>query len=119
MCFHNRQIHEKVELEKRFNAQFHNYDFEYEPHEHYNGINCPQTPVITNNEPETIQLFHWGLIPSWAKDDTIRRNTLNARSETLQEKASFKNVIQNRCLVISDGFYEWQYLDPKGTKKQN
>lgn len=119
MCFHNRQIHERVELEKRFNAEFMDYDLEYEPIEHYNGFNCPETPIITNTEQDKIQLFHWGLIPAWAKDDSRRRNTLNARSETLLDLPSFKNVVQNRCLVISDGFYEWQYLDPKGKKTQN
>lgn len=60
----------------------------------------------------------WGLIPFWAKDNSIRKNTLNARFETLREKASFRSSLNNRCLVLSDGFYEWQWLDEKGKKKQ-
>jgi putative SOS response-associated peptidase YedK len=58
------------------------------------------------------------LIPAWAKDKTIQQYTLNAKIETLNEKPSFKNNIKNRCLVIADGYYEWQWLDPKGKNKQ-
>jgi len=43
---------------------------------------------------------------------------LNARIETIYEKPSFKDVINNRCLVLADGFYEWQWLDEKGKQKQ-
>jgi len=43
---------------------------------------------------------------------------LNARIETLNEKPSFKDVIQNRCLIIADGFYEWQWLTKSGSRKQ-
>lgn len=58
------------------------------------------------------------MIPNWSQDSNIQKYTLNARIETLQQKPSFKNVINNRCLVIADGFYEWQWLDEKGKKKQ-
>ena len=50
----------------------------------------------------------WGLIPSWAKDDDIKKYTLNARKETLKTKPSFKNA--KRCLIFADGFYEWKWL---------
>ena len=59
-----------------------------------------------------------GLIPFWAKDDSIKQYTLNAKIETLNEKPAFKNSVKNRCLVIADGFYEWKWLDEKGRKKQ-
>jgi putative SOS response-associated peptidase YedK len=62
--------------------------------------------------------MHWGLIPHWAKDDHIRKYTLNARIETIEEKVSFKDSVNNRCLIIADGFFEWQWLDAKGHKKQ-
>ena len=65
-----------------------------------------------------IQPFTWGLIPFWSKDNTIQQYTLNAKIETLAEKPSFKHSINKRCLVIADGFYEWQWLDPKGKNKQ-
>ena len=58
-------------------------------------------------------LVRWGFVPSWAKE--IRPQPLiNARSETVYEKASFKNAIRRRrCLIPSDGFYEWQEVGEK------
>lgn len=54
-------------------------------------------------------LFQWGLIPSWAKDPSSGSRMINARSETVSEKPSFRVAFQSRrCLVLADGFYEWQ-----------
>lgn len=116
MCFHAKQSKTDKELEIRFKAIFENPG-EYIP-AIYNGFQHPQTPVITNKEPGKIQLYQWGLVPFWAKDDSIKKNTLNAKIETLHEKPSFRNVVNNRCLVLADGFYEWQWLDEKGKQKQ-
>lgn len=56
--------------------------------------------------------LRWGLIPSWAKDPAIGNRMFNARAETLAEKPSFSEAFRRRrCLVVADGFYEWQ----KGT----
>jgi putative SOS response-associated peptidase YedK len=63
-------------------------------------------------------MFHWGLIPAWAKDNSIRKNTLNAKIETISEKPSYRNSANNSCLILTDGFYEWQWLDDKGKNKQ-
>ncbi|MGZ4977890.1 MAG: SOS response-associated peptidase [Methylobacter sp.] len=53
--------------------------------------------------------LHWGLIPSWAKDSAISNRLVNARAETLTEKASFKNAYRRRrCLIPATGFFEWQ-----------
>jgi putative SOS response-associated peptidase YedK len=53
--------------------------------------------------------MQWGLIPHWAKDDKIANKLINARSETIAEKPSFKNSYKkSRCLIIADGFYEWK-----------
>lgn len=53
--------------------------------------------------------FHWGLIPGWAKDPSIGYKMINARSETVAEKPSFRNALKyRRCLVPVSGFYEWQ-----------
>lgn len=53
--------------------------------------------------------FSWGLIPSWAKDPSIARKMFNARAETIADKPSFRSAFKKRrCLVIADGFYEWQ-----------
>jgi len=75
----------------------------------YNAAPGQPLPVITNLAPEKIQLYHWGLIPFWAKDPTIASRLINARSESLSEKPSFKGSFKNkRCLVLADGFYEWK-----------
>jgi putative SOS response-associated peptidase YedK len=116
MCYHTKQTKSAQELRHRFNAKFDNIE-EYRPSV-YNGFQHPKTPIITNQKTDTIQLYNWGLIPFWAKDDGIKKNTLNARMETIHEKPSFRNVVKNRCLILADGFYEWQWLDEKGKKKQ-
>jgi len=86
--------------------------------EEFNGFQHPETPVTTGAEPERVQLMQWGLIPGWARDTSIQNSTLNAKIETLAEKPSFKACTGNRCLIYADGFYEWQWLDPKGKSKQ-
>ena len=56
-----------------------------------------------------VQVFHWGLVPSWAKEAKIGQKMINARAETLAEKPAFKNVFRkHRCIIPMDGFYEWQ-----------
>ncbi|MCD6379251.1 SOS response-associated peptidase [bacterium] len=84
-----------------------------------NGYKHPQLPVITDENPREIQLMGWGLIPSWTKSGEdalkLRRMTLNARSETVFEKPSFRSSIrEKRCLVPADGFFEW--MNVKGKK---
>lgn len=54
-------------------------------------------------------LLKWGLIPSWAKDNSIGAKLINARSETVEEKPSFREAFKRRrCIIPADGFYEWQ-----------
>ncbi|NJL89221.1 MAG: SOS response-associated peptidase [Coleofasciculaceae cyanobacterium SM2_1_6] len=61
--------------------------------------------------------LRWGLIPSWAKDLAIGYKLINARSETVAEKPSFRSAFKHRrCLIPTNGFYEWQHLD--GSKKK-
>ena len=56
-----------------------------------------------------LQIFHWGLVPSWAKDTKLASKMINARSETLAEKPAFKSVFRKHRLILPmDGFYEWQ-----------
>lgn len=62
------------------------------------------------------QFMRWGLIPSWAKDMKIGSKMINARSETVAEKPAFRSAIKHRrCLIVADGFYEWQQ---QGKNKQ-
>jgi putative SOS response-associated peptidase YedK len=54
-------------------------------------------------------LVHWGLIPPWAEDPSIGNRLINARAETAGEKPAFRKAMrERRCLVVADGFYEWQ-----------
>lgn len=116
MCFFSQISKDAVELQHRFNAKFEE-GASFKPMA-YNAFQFPKTPVITDKNRELIQMFQWGLIPHWAKNDEIKKNTLNARMETIHEKPSFKYAMHNRCLILSDGFFEWQWLDPKGKHKQ-
>jgi putative SOS response-associated peptidase YedK len=60
------------------------------------------------------RLLRWGLVPSWANDLTIGAKLINARAETVAEKPSFRAAFkQRRCLILADGFYEWQRTDRK------
>jgi putative SOS response-associated peptidase YedK len=117
MCFHTKQTKTAQELKHRFKALFEEEEL-YEATEVFNGFTYSPSPIITHQSIDQIQLFNWGLIPHWAKDNSIRQYTLNAQIETLSEKPSYKNVIQNRCLILIDGFYEWQWMDVKGKIKQ-
>lgn len=83
-----------------------------------NGFDNPAMPVITDDKPDEIQFFQWGIIPNWVKDNetaaSTRNNTLNAKSETIFEKASFKHSIRKkRCLILCSGFFEWQKIKGK------
>lgn len=63
---------------------------------------------VESNQRE-FQHLRWGLIPSWAKDPSIGAKLINARAETVAEKPSFRSAFKHRrCLVVADGFYEWQ-----------
>ncbi|MGA2823887.1 MAG: SOS response-associated peptidase [Bacteroidales bacterium] len=75
----------------------------------YNCAPTQKLAVISNENPGELSLYRWGLIPFWAKDISIGNKLINAKSETILEKPSFKNCFKSkRCLVLSDGFYEWK-----------
>lgn len=75
----------------------------------YNIAPSQPVAVVPNDGQNRLDFFVWGLIPSWAKDPTIGNRLINARAETLAEKPSFRSAFRRRrCLVISDGFYEWR-----------
>ena len=117
MCFYTQQNATKKEVQSRFDAEIDNEET-YLENDFINGFSYPNMPIILNTKPELITTnYSWGLLPSWAKDEDFRKNTLNARIETVDEKASFKNVMQNRCLVIATAYYEWRWNDEKGKSK--
>lgn len=75
----------------------------------YNIAPSQAVAVVTNSADRKLEIFQWGLIPSWAKDPKIGNKLINARAETLAEKPSFRTALKRRrCLVVADGFYEWK-----------
>jgi putative SOS response-associated peptidase YedK len=83
----------------------------------YNVAPSQEILAIAKYEGENwLVKFHWGLVPSWAKDTSIGNRMINARSETVAEKPSFRNAFKKRrCLILADGFYEWK--GEKGRKQ--
>ncbi len=116
MCFFAQLSKSPAQLESRFDAVFpESKDYQSGM---YNGFAYPKTPIITAEDPKNICLAHWGLIPHWAKEADIRKYTLNARVETVKQKPSFRDSVKRPCLILADSFFEWQWLDEKGKKKQ-
>jgi len=77
----------------------------------YNIAPTQNVAVIINKENpgRVLTQMRWGLIPSWADDPKIGSRMINARAETVAEKPSFKKLlVQKRCLIPADGFYEWK-----------
>ena len=65
--------------------------------------------VINDGSENRAQLMKWGLIPFWAKDQSIGNRMINARAETITQKPVFRQAFQKRrCILIADGFYEWR-----------
>ena len=115
MCFFQKLNLKPKIIEQKFNARFKFFDA-FQPKEIINGFDFTATPVIKHNDLQSIEMMQWGLIPHWANDDWNKAYTLNARIETLEDKPAFRNIIQNRCLVIANGFYEWQHQGKIKTK---
>ncbi len=83
----------------------------------YNISPTQNVAVIANTEKQ-IDFFHWGLIPFWAKEPGIGNRMINARAETLAEKPSFRNAYKRRrCLILADGYYEWQKVPGERLKQ--
>ena len=116
MCYHTKQTKKATEVQKRFTASIAEIEL-FHPVTHYNGFEFPKMPVIAAHSPDVIHMWNWGLIPNWSQDDDIRKFTLNARIESVKEKNAFRQSVDNRCLVIANGYYEWQWLDKAGKKK--
>lgn len=73
---------------------------------------APTQPILAvrqgAGQREAVML-HWGLVPSWAKDPGMGSRMINARVETVAEKPAYRAAFRRRrCLVVADGFYEWQ-----------
>ena len=79
---------------------------------HYNVAPSQPVAVVTEAVERKVERMRWGLIPAWAKDASIGDRLINARSESLAEKPAFRNAYAHRrCLILANGFYEWQKLE--------
>ena len=93
------------ELQNRF--EFDGERLGYAPA--YNIAPTQNVLTVVGGEARRGRYMRWGLIPFWAKDVSIGSRMINARAETVAEKPSFRNALRRRrCLVLADGFYEWQ-----------
>ncbi len=108
MCGRFTLHHNLEELEERFAvAPAGEAGGDSEPR--YNIAPPQDVLVVTQNGARRLEAYHWGLIPSWAKDVSVGNRMINARAETLAEKPSFRTALsRRRCLIPADGFYEWQ-----------
>ncbi len=108
MCGRFAQDASAKELEHLYNAQ---HVIPFEPN--YNIAPQADIPVVLLSRKtgqREIHLLRWGLLPSWAKDD--KRPMINARSETVAEKPTFRDSFKKRrCIVPATGFYEWKRED--------
>lgn len=83
----------------------------------YNVAPTQNAPTVrAGRAGRELAQLRWGLVPGWAQDAAIGNKMINARGETAAEKPSFKSALKKRrCLVLTDGFYEWKKL---GSAKQ-
>ncbi|MBN1548789.1 MAG: SOS response-associated peptidase, partial [Syntrophaceae bacterium] len=76
------------------------------PHEVYPGRDVY---AVVRKKANQLVTFHWGLVPAWSKEPATGKKLINARAETLAQKPSFRSIFKRqRCLVVADGFYEWE-----------
>jgi putative SOS response-associated peptidase YedK len=104
----------REELEDRYGAELIDPD-KYRPSYYYHAYSLPLMPVVCSDDPASLRLFRWGLIPSWAADEKeatdIMMKTFNARSETIDTKPAFRESFAlRRCLIPVRGFFEWQHI---------
>ncbi|MFN8208513.1 MAG: SOS response-associated peptidase [Bacteroidales bacterium] len=115
MCYFVEINLTRIEMQKRFGATMPEY-FKWEPMPFVSGFAFPEVPVLVNTGAKAFVPAHWGLIPHWVssrvKADEIRAHTLNAMSETVHEKPSFRKAFaQNRCILPASGYFEWHHRD--------
>ena len=81
----------------------------------YNTAPTHLVPILRMEEQKiVVDAMQWGLVPTWSKDPNVGSKMINARSETVTEKLSFRNqVSRHRCIIPISGFYEWDRSDPK------
>ena len=105
MCGRYTLIADIGDLAQRF--EFDGTDFTYDPG--YNIAPTESVLTVRNIDRREAAFMRWGLVPFWAKDPKIGARMINARAETMAEKPAFRDALKKRrCLVLADGYYEWQ-----------
>ena len=105
MCGRYSLISDLGELAKRY--EFDGDELALEPA--YNVAPTQNVLTVVGGETRRGGFMRWGLIPWWAKNASIGSRMINARAETVSEKPAFRDALRRRrCLVLADGFYEWQ-----------
>ncbi len=111
MCYSNSSTSKNIDLSKKYKKEIPKGFPELTTFYGF-GFNFPDWRVVTSDTD--LQLMKWGLVPSWFKNadiSDIASKTLNARIESVEEKASFRSVFgKNNCIVPSTGFYEWHTI---------
>ncbi|MFK7900671.1 MAG: SOS response-associated peptidase [Cyclobacteriaceae bacterium] len=91
-------------IAKRFGMKV---DGHYKPN--FNAVCKDKLPIITNDKPDELQFFQWGIVPYDSVDPLIAEKLINARTETVFVKKPYSELIQSkRCLILCDGFYIWE-----------
>lgn len=109
----------RFSLASDFDELLERYDVSYpiEPFHkpRYNIAPAQMIPaVIHDGKNNRLGQLRWGLTPSWAKDESMASKMINARSETLLERPSFRNLVyRKRCVIPADSFYEWKTINGK------
>jgi putative SOS response-associated peptidase YedK len=108
MCGRYRLSRRKQLIQEHFDAA----DWQDDWTPRYNIAPTQPVPVIRQHPEKPVRqisTMRWGLIPNWAKDASVAAGTINARSETAATKPAFRDPLKfRRCLIPSDGFYEWK-----------
>ena len=109
MCGRYTLNKSKIQIEERFQAEM-LPDF----NPRYNIAPTQLVPVITSQSPKGFSFFYWGITPDFGQNKPVAQKLINARSETVKEKISFKNSFEKRRFLIpADGFFEWKKLGKK------
>lgn len=118
MCYHlsaterrDKYWSERYHITTDYTGQLNNYY-------HTSGFNHPVFNTVASESPHEISNFDWGLIPYWVKDEAqaeaLRKQTINARCESIFEKPSFReSIYTRRCIIPVTGFFEWHTKDAK------
>src|SRR5690606_5233249 len=99
-----------TELAERFNI-----DVPEAYRSRYNAAPTQILPVITNDNPQGLSFFYWGVVPKFAKNKSLSPKLYNTKAETLLQKTSTSKALhQRRCLIPADGFFDWKNVSKKG-----